>query len=164
MGYYPTKAADNVYCKCRRAAAKYNDRLNSREGAAELLNMSVSTLSDYELGITKSIPVESVVRMADLYNAPELRNHYCTHDCPIGRTDVAPVKLEELDRLVMELQGCLKCAGVDREDLLEIAADGKIDDSEKPQLQQILRDLDAIAEGANSLKLWVQKNLKGDDT
>ncbi len=101
MGYYPTKAADNIYCQCRKEAAKFNDSLNSREGAAEQLNVSVSTLSDYELGITKSVPVEAVVRMADLYNAPELRNYYCTHDCPIGRTDVPPVHLEELDRLVI---------------------------------------------------------------
>ena len=50
MGYYPTKAADNIYCQCRKEAAKFNDSLNSREGAAEQLNVSVSTLSDYELG------------------------------------------------------------------------------------------------------------------
>ena len=35
MGTNPTKAADNIYCKCRKEAAKYNDRLHSREGAAE---------------------------------------------------------------------------------------------------------------------------------
>jgi len=162
MGYYPTKAADNIYCRCRKEAAKFNDGLNSREGAAEQLNISVSTLSDYELGITKSVPVEAVVRMADLYNAPELRNYYCTHDCPIGRTDVAPVHMEELDRLVIELQGFLKSAGSDRESLLDIAADGKIDETERPRLEKILSDLDAISKGAKSLKLWVEKNLGGD--
>lgn len=47
MGYKPTKAADNIYCKCRKNAACFNDKLNSREGAAEALNISVSTLSDY---------------------------------------------------------------------------------------------------------------------
>lgn len=161
MSLNPTKAADNVYCKARKAAARYNERLNSREGAAEALNVSVSTISDYELGLTKTgVPVEAVVRMADLYNAPELRNWYCTHDCPIGRLDVAPVKLEGLDRLVIELQGCLKQAGKDREDLLDIAADGRIDNGEKPRLQKILYDLDEISEGAKDLKLWVEKNIK----
>lgn len=77
MGTNPTKAADNIYCKCRKEAAKYNDKLNSREGAAELLGISASTLADYELGITKIIPADAILRMADLYNAPELRNHYC---------------------------------------------------------------------------------------
>ena len=77
MGTNPTKAADNVYCRYRKAAAMYNDKLNSREGAAELLGISQSTLADYELGITKIIPADSIMRMADLYNAPQLRNYYC---------------------------------------------------------------------------------------
>ena len=51
----------------------YNERLYSREGAAELLGISVSTLADYELGNTKVVPVDKVVLMADLYNAPELK-------------------------------------------------------------------------------------------
>lgn len=51
MGTNPTKAADNIYCRCRKEAAKYNDKLNSRDGAAELLGISASTLADYELGI-----------------------------------------------------------------------------------------------------------------
>lgn len=78
MGTNPTKAADNIYCRCRKEAAKYNDKLNSRDGAAELLGISASTLADYELGITKIIPADAILRMADLYNAPELRNHYYT--------------------------------------------------------------------------------------
>lgn len=80
MGTNPTKAADNIYCRCRKEAAKYNDKLNSRDGAAELLGISASTLADYELGITKIIPADAILRMADLYNAPELRNHYCNED------------------------------------------------------------------------------------
>ena len=60
MGTNPTKAADNVYCRYRKAAAMYNDKLNSREGAAELLGISQSTLADYELGITKIIPADSI--------------------------------------------------------------------------------------------------------
>lgn len=159
MGYKPTKAADNIYCKCRKNAARFNEKLNSREGAAEMLNVHPSTISDYELGVTKMIPVDMVVKMADLYGTPELKNYYCTHDCPIGRTDVAPVKVEELDRLVIELQGFLKAAGPDRESLLDIAADGEIDDSEEPTLEHILSDLELISEGAKNLKLWVEKNL-----
>lgn len=58
MGTNPTKAADNIYCRCRKEAAKYNDKLNSRDGAAELLGISASTLADYELGITKIIPAD----------------------------------------------------------------------------------------------------------
>lgn len=73
MGSNPTKAANNMYCKCRLAAAKYNDKLNSRDGAAEMLGLSSSTLASYELNLTKVVPVESIMMMADVYNAPELK-------------------------------------------------------------------------------------------
>lgn len=63
----------NIYRACREEAAKYNDKLRSRESAAELLGISTSTLSNYELGITKAVPVDIVVMMADLYNSPSLK-------------------------------------------------------------------------------------------
>lgn len=56
----------SIYFQCRKEAAKYNDRLSSREGASEMLNVSVSSLSNYELGLTP-VPTDVVVRMADLF-------------------------------------------------------------------------------------------------
>ena len=72
MGRGPTNENTNMYFQARKKAATYNERLWSREGAAELLGISVSTLADYELGNTKVVPVDKVVLMADLYNAPVL--------------------------------------------------------------------------------------------
>lgn len=68
---------ENVYFECRKRAAIHNERLNSRAGAAEILGISESTLAHYELGITKNIPVDVVVMMAEVYNAPELKCIYC---------------------------------------------------------------------------------------
>lgn len=76
MGRDAMKAGENICFRCRKQAAKYNDRLSSREGAAELLGVSVSSLADYELGNTKVIPVDKIVLMADLYGAPELKLWY----------------------------------------------------------------------------------------
>ena len=53
MGNGGTKENQNVYFRARKQAAMYNERLSSREGAAEMLGISPSTLADYELGITK---------------------------------------------------------------------------------------------------------------
>ena len=83
MGKDPMNENNNVYFKARKKAAIYNERLYSREGAAELLGISVSTLADYELGNTKVIPVDKVVLMADLYKAPELITRYCMSECPV---------------------------------------------------------------------------------
>lgn len=68
MGNDCGKTNENIYFKCRKEAALYDKRLFSRESAADLLGMSVSSLSDYELGITKVVPVDKVVLMADLYS------------------------------------------------------------------------------------------------
>ena len=83
MGRGPTNENTNMYFQARKKAATFNERLWSREGAAELLGISVSTLADYELGNTKVVPVDKVVLMADLYNAPELITGYCMRECPV---------------------------------------------------------------------------------
>lgn len=159
MGTNPTKAADNIYCKCRKEAAKYNDKLNSREGAAELLGISASTLADYELGITKIIPADAILRMADLYNAPELRNHYCKYSCPLGQ-DVPLVDTESLDIIAVRALASLKKVQESKENLLDVVADGVISEDEKPILQDILSNLDELTAVSQNLKVWVQKNLE----
>ena len=72
MGRDATKAVGNVWFEARKEAAKYDDRLQSREGAAELLGMSRSAVADAELGISKVMPVDKAVLMADLYRQPQL--------------------------------------------------------------------------------------------
>lgn len=95
MGRRATKAAENPWFKARMNAATYDGRLSSREGAAELLGMSVSAVSDAELGLSKCMPVDKAVLMADRYNAPYLLNHYCLNECPIGCR--LPISDEVLD-------------------------------------------------------------------
>lgn len=65
MGRDASKAAGNVCYKARMNAAKYDEKLRSREGAAERLGMSTSAVSDTELGLTKFMPVEKAMIMAE---------------------------------------------------------------------------------------------------
>ncbi len=160
MGTNPTKAMDNIYCRCRKEAAKYNDKLNSREGAAELLGVSVSSLADYELGNTKVVPVDKVVLMADLYNSPEIKNYYCTNECPIGEHTVHKLELAELDRLTIKVLSAFRGIDEVKDKLIDIAADGVITEHEKPELEDVLRALDEITVYSQELRLWAEKNLK----
>lgn len=157
MGMRATKAAGNKYYQCREAAAKYNDRLRSREGAAELLGISVSSLADYELGVTKIMPVEVVMRMADLYGAPELRNYYCRHECPLGAECVPELACEELDRVSLKILGALNRGDDIKDVLLAITEDGEIDEGERPQLDRVIDFLDKLSTAAAELKLWAEK-------
>ncbi len=159
MGTNPTKAANNVYCQARLEASKHNDKLRSREGAAEMLGISPSSLADYELGITKIVPVDKVVLMADLYNAPELLNGYCNTSCPIGCQSVPKLEVADINRVTIKLLASLqKTEGIDKT-LLALMADGEIDDDEKPQLEEVLSLLDNLSESIDTMKLWAKKNL-----
>lgn len=50
MSKLATKAADNVFYLARMEAAKWNDRLNSREGAAEVTGLDRTRIAYIELG------------------------------------------------------------------------------------------------------------------
>lgn len=78
------KLGETSYRECRKQAAIYNDALGSMERAAEMLGVSVNTLSNYELGVTVP-PVDIIIVMADLYRAPQLKTMYCKNECLIGR-------------------------------------------------------------------------------
>lgn len=65
MGREATKAIGNPWYEARMEAAKWDDRLLSREGAAELLGMSVSAVADAELNLTKCMPPDKAVQIFD---------------------------------------------------------------------------------------------------
>ena len=140
MGRDATKAAGNPWYQARKKAAEYDDRLCSRESAAEQLGMSVSSLADAELGNTKFMPVDKAVLMADRYNAPWLLNHYCLNECPIGCRHSLSDEVVGIDRVTVKLLKSLKTEklGDVKDTLLDIAADGKITEDEKPALQEVL--------------------------
>lgn len=158
MGRRPTKAADNPFCQARLKAAEYNEKFFSKEYAAEQLHISASQLQDYELGITKCIPPDNILRMADIYRAPELRNLYCREMCPLG-SDVPLLELEDLDRITVKAMASLRKTAETKDILLNITEDGIISEEEKPELEKILQNLDEISAIAQNLKVWAEKNL-----
>ena len=116
MSKQVTKATGNRYCQARLRAARYNEKLQTRPGAAdELPGVTEDSLKKYELDITKP-PNTVVALMADAYNEPELRQWYCVNECPLGRdcreipempAERALIRLQnsvyEMERLIREL-------------------------------------------------------------
>lgn len=153
---------ENVYYYYRKEAAKTDPRLRSRETASEALGISAETLRAYETGITKTVPAESVLQMSMLYNAPELRNHYCLNVCPIGEKYVLAVDVKHvgLDRLTLRLLNSLRNIVEIKEELVEIVADGVITGQERPSLTRVLETLDSISLHTQELRLWTEKHLK----
>jgi len=156
MGAKPTKAAGNVYCQARLEASAYDERLKSREKAAEMLGYDTSTVAGWELGSKRPSP-EAVLLMADTYNAPSLCNHFCVSECPLGK-DVPTVVDGNLDRLTLLLLGTMKNIKEAKKELIDITADGKITKDEIPVLERILAVFDELSMIHSSLKIWYQKN------
>lgn len=159
MGTRPTKAKDNIFCKARLDVARYNDKLKSRAGAAEALGYaSESTISDWELGISVPTP-EAVLKMSDLYNAPELINTYCHNLCPLG-WDIPEITAQDLDRISIKALSSFQKISKTKEELLDIVSDGIISEDEQPTLNKVLSSLDELNAVTQELKAWVTKNCK----
>lgn len=162
MGNDCTKEIQNVYFRARKNAALYNEKLFSREGAAELLGISTSTLADYELGITKFVPVDKVVLMADLYNCPELKTGYCKNECPIGKHIPLATSISGIEGIALRILKGMDSDEVKniQKSLIDIASDGIITEEEKPVLKEIIQKLEEMALAISELKLVGEKVLK----
>lgn len=155
MGRGATIAAGNPWYEARIRAAKYNPKFSSREGAAEELNMSVSAVQDAELDITKHMPVDKAVLMADKYNAPELINYYCLHECPIGHKHSISDDCVGIERATVQLAKVLRKDDVQKIKhwLQDIAEDGVVSEDELPELDEIIGLLDEISKNISKIKL-----------
>lgn len=130
-----------------------------------MLGISESTLTHYELGVTKNIPVDEVVMMAELYNAPELKNHFCKFECPIGKNK--PTATEEVslaEATVHILQNIdMSCIEALTRNLLRIAGDNVITDAERAELEKILEAIDSISKAGSELHLIAEKRREGTE-
>lgn len=159
MGNDSTKTNENIYFKCRKEAGLLDERLWSRESAADLLGVSSSSLADYELGNTKVVPVDKVNLMADLYNAPQLRALYCKHDCPIGMYLTLATEIPSLETIVLRLLNNLEDGKLTevKKQLLNITATDGISTKNVHSIDEILEYLDRLVESVSGLKLLCMK-------
>ena len=157
MAYLTAKTSSNIFYKARGEAATHNEQLSSREGAADYMSIDRGRLYRIESGIAVPYP-EEIRLMADLYNAPELENYYCRTMCPLG-SEIPKAELADMDRITIRTLSTFRKIGETKEMLLDITEDGVIDENEKPQLEEILKNLEEVEEIAQSMKLWIKKNL-----
>lgn len=131
-----TKATGNRYCQARMRAAKYNEKLLTRSGAAECLpGVTEDSLKKYELDITKT-PNTVVALMADAYNEPELRQWYCVHECPLGK-DCREIPDMPAERALIRLQNSIYEMEKLTRQLSLLMENGELDDGEQDVIPQI---------------------------
>ena len=96
--------------------------------------------------------LEELVRAA--ISERSILNHYCLNECPIGCRHSLSDEVVGIDRVTVKLLKSLKTEklGDVKDTLLDIAADGKITEDEKPALQEVLTYLDDLAKTVSELK------------
>lgn len=157
MSNITAETSSNAFYRARCAASTHNEQLKSREGAADIMSIDRGRLYRIEKGLINPYP-EEVHLMADLYNAPELRNYYCTEICPLG-CEITKASVEDLDRITVRVVSAFRRLDGTKELLLDITEDGIVADDEKQDMRRVLESLEELEGIAQSLKIWVRKNL-----
>ena len=143
MSMYDT----NIYKTARIKAGK------TQEGAAEAIGISVESIKAYE-SYSRLPPADIVDRMCIVYDALYLA--YQHNRIASGEIKVVPeIQVLDLPRAAIQLINKV-IAFADRHrdrELLQIAEDGVIDESERELFGEIVAELDGIIQAATNLKV-----------
>lgn len=131
----------------------------SREQASELLEtIPPERIERIENEKANPYP-EEILLMAEKYKRPSLCNYYCSQQCPIGQQYVPEVEIKELSSIVLEMLASLNSVNKRKDRLIEIAADGKIDNDEIDDFIFIQEELERISITVETLQLWSERML-----
>lgn len=137
----------NIYKTARLKAGK------TQEGAAEAIGVSVESIKAYE-GYNRLPPNDVVDRMCIVYDALYLA--YQHNRIASGEIKVVPeIQVLDLPRASIQLiNKVIRFAEQHRDrELLQIAEDGVIDESERDMFNDIVAELDGIIQAALNLKV-----------
>lgn len=137
----------NMYGRYRRAAGLTQER------AAELLDCSVRALANWETGVNVP-PDDKVVLMCDVYQSPTLAIEHLRASTVLARQILPAVVQVSLPQAVCTLLARVQqFANRHRtDDLLQIAEDGKIDNIERSDFEEIVAELEGIIQAALALR------------
>lgn len=141
-------ADTNIYGRCRRA------RGFTQEYAAELLGVATRTVAAWESG--ERIPSGVMVaRMVDVYQTPVLAVEHLRLNDELARNIIPRIAETPLPQAVCQLVSAVRnFAAIEGEDrLLDIAADGKVDELEKAEYEMLLDALEPIIQAAMTLRI-----------
>ena len=135
-------------CKIARQTAGL-----TQERWAEALDVSVESIRLYETG--RGMPSDDVVtRMIEVSGLPVLGYWHLLNKSRIAAEILPTVGECSLPQAVIQLICRIRDFGEKHrtDDLLNIAADGRIDETERPEFEQIIQELDAVVQAAMTLK------------
>ncbi len=153
MARASTKENKNIYQTTREKLGL------TREKASELLEIIPPERIE-RIENERSAPhPDEILLMSEKYKAPHLCNYYCANQCPIGQEYVPEIKAKDLSQIILEMLASLNSMNKKKERLIEITADGKIEQDEIKDFIYIQEELERISVTVETLQLWVEKML-----
>ena len=153
MGRLSVKENKNIY-QLRREQLGL-----SRDKASEILR-TIPPERIEKIENEKSLPHPGeILVMSEGYKTPDLCNYYCSNECPIGKQYVPEVKIKDLSQIVLEMVAALNAMHKKQERLIEITADGIIQEDEIKDFVEIQEELEKISITVETLQLWVEQML-----
>ena len=152
MGRISTKENKTIYQVARENMGY------SREKASEITQIEAFKIERIENEKIQADPWD-VVSMSKAYKEPTLCNHFCSNECPIGIKYVPEVTVKDLSQVVLEMLASLNSMKRSQERLIEITADGVIENDELADFIHIQEELERISVTVESLQLWTEQML-----
>ena len=138
MGKASVRENKNIYQLVREELSL------TREEASECTGVTSDRIGRIET--EKTLPeAADVLLMARGYKAPHLCNYFCSCECPIGQEYIPYLEKENLPAIVLRLLSTLASINDEKETLISITADGKIENSELKSFVQIQKDLEELS-------------------
>lgn len=152
--------AETIYKKIRKDRSLTRDEVcdKASESGTPLQPERLERIENGKFPITP----HEVMLLSELYGEPTLCNRYCAKECPIGEKYVPEIKVKDLTQIVLEMLSSLNSMKKNQERLIEITADGVIEDDEIRDFIYIQKELEKISVTVETLQLWVEQMLASD--
>jgi DNA-binding XRE family transcriptional regulator len=131
----------------------------TQETVAEQLELSSESIRAYEQD-KRVPPFPILIKMAEIYNSPELLNNYCCNVCPIGKITISPIHQENINNIYKLSINIFNILGQGNEMgkmLLDVVEDGRVTEDEKPVINHLVENLKNLSGLTNDLVIALEK-------
>lgn len=139
----------NIYKIARRAAGF------TQESAAERLEISVDSVRAYETH-QRTPPNEIVERMVVCFHAPQLAYQHLHETTGLVSRIIPQLEQRNILEVAIRIYNRMRNFSQDSclERLMAIAEDGRIDDTERPEFDEIIEELRSIIQSGLELEIF----------
>ena len=139
----------NIYKIARRAAGF------TQESAAERLEISVDSVRAYETH-QRTPPNEIVERMVVCFHAPQLAYQHLHETTGLVSRIIPQLEQRNILEVAIRIYNRMRNFSQDSclERLMAIAEDGRIDDTERPEFDEIIAELRSIIQSGLELEIF----------